>query len=143
MFKIKFKVIHNDGTAIPPPMSKGKIMTNQCIWCSLKDYITTYLGLKIEVYELHKIGNLNHRFRHSKWDEDKSWANEALENVSIYFDLEINIYSGIIIDDQVCFDPIWMVDGNMISRKVVGDGRKNRVNIVHYDEHFDLITATC
>lgn len=131
----KFTTIENDGNI------DG--MSNQCLWISIKDYLTYVKNYDITVRQIREIGNLGPDTEKIEFNEDNPQLKNALEEIANFFDLKIEIYS--VLPNRAPDPNMFDVINNQIPvpRLIVNKNLINIVPIASFGGHFELITSGC
>ncbi len=131
---MSYQTIHNNGTIF----EEGKLLTNQCLWISIKDYLEYCRDQKISVINIKEIGGLSAESDYKMFDWEDPIYKRAILKIADILNIRINFF---LVDENGNHHPELYLNGRPIPMHMINDEKPGTdiVNIAFYGAHFEFI----
>ena len=120
-------------------IGKTEGLTNNCMFISIHQYLTSNLDYKGSVRDIRRIARLEGKYEDDMFDDSNNDFITALELLANRFNLDIRIWY--VNNENIMLQYNIDIDNNKATPAPrYGKGNKNVINIKYNREHFELIT---
>lgn len=131
---MSYQTIHNNGSIF----EEGRMLTNQCLWISIKDYLEYCRNMKMSVIDIKAIGGLSAESDYEMFDWENETYRRAINRIADVLNIRINFF---LVDAHGKHHPELYLEGRPIPMHMINDEKQGTdiVNIAFYGAHFEFI----
>ncbi len=131
---MSYQTIHNNGNIF----EEGRMLTNQCLWISIKDYLEYCRNMKMSVIDIKAIGGLSAESDYEMFDWENETYRRAINRIADVLNIRINFF---LVDAHGKHHPELYLEGRPIPMHMINDEKPGTdiVNIAFYGAHFEFI----